>query len=985
MTDPNSFVPSQRAFGGELPGLDASLLGSVDRPSRYIGGEVGQTRKDLSKVRSVVGLCYPDLYEIGMSHIGLKILYSLLNELPDVAAERVYAVAPDMEARLRDGQHLLATLENQVPLKHLDILGFTLQYELSYTNLLQVLDLGGIPLRTRDRQPEHPVVIAGGPCAFNPEPLAPFLDAVCLGDGEETILGVLRVVQDWRARGGSREKLHWMLTEVPGVYVPALYSVEYLDDGRVGAIIPSAGLPSRIRKAVLTDIDSAPYPTVTPVPFTKVVHDRVGVEIQRGCMRGCRFCQAGYIYRPERQRSPETIQRLVREGLAATGHEDYSLLSLSAGDYNCIEPLLTSLMDEHEQKRAAIGLPSMRLETLSPGIMEQIERVRKTSFTVAPEAGSDRMRGVINKVIDEDVLIDMVDEVFRRGWKSLKFYFMLGLPTEQYEDLYAMVDLGARCLSRARRHNRSAGITVSVSSFVPKSHTPFQWAPQITLEEIREKQDYLRRELRRAKLGFRYHASQSSVMEGIYSRGDRRSADSLERAYELGARMDGWQEHFDQDAWDSAFEQCGLDPAFYNQRRRDATEVFPWDHVDIGMKPSWLWDDWMDSLEAGFVPDCSDEPCYDCGVCDHKIVHNRVYPSGEDGPAEPVHRQRKPWAGAGSRKVVDPQFVAMPRPPAKKANNVVDAVPPVGMAPGSGGARMAREAQALRRAAEQAASAEGGDSAAGKAGASEQASSRKSARMPRKAPGSELADIFDTRLPPEHRLKLEVRFGKTGALVHLGNLEVMGAFRRALRRIEAPLIWSQGFHPQARVSFGPPLPAGMASVSEYAEIELKRPVDVGPLVERLREAMPEGLPILDARVSAPHQSAIAARMTGWTYRVACITQLVDDARRSVATFLEAEEVLLESTRKGKTRTIDVRPAVVRLEEVDEPGVFELQTVAGGPGARVRDVLRAIFGEDAAVLRPGWQVTRWTTQFDALERGCRDAGPQADRPPAQVEA
>ncbi|MBN93624.1 MAG: hypothetical protein CL928_06040 [Deltaproteobacteria bacterium] len=764
-----------------------------------------------------------------------------------------------------------------------------------------------------------------------------------------------------------------MLTEVPGVYVPSLYSVDYLDDGRVGAIIPASGLPSRIRKAVLTDIDSAPYPTETPVPFTKVVHDRVGVEIQRGCMRGCRFCQAGYIYRPERQRSPETIQRLVREGLAATGHEDYSLLSLSAGDYNCIEPLLTSLMDEHEQKRAAIGLPSMRLETLSPGIMEQIGRVRKTSFTVAPEAGSDRMRGVINKVIDEDVLIDMVDEVFRRGWKSLKFYFMLGLPTEQYEDLYAMVDLGARCLSRARRHNRGAGITVSVSSFVPKSHTPFQWAPQITLEEIREKQDYLRRELRRAKLGFRYHASQSSVMEGIYSRGDRRSADSLQRAYELGARMDGWQEHFDQDAWDSAFEQCGLDPAFYNQRRRDATEVFPWDHIDIGIKPSWLWEDWMDSLEAGFVPDCSDEPCYDCGVCDHQVVHNRVYPSGEEGPTQPVHRQRKPWAGSGSRKQVDPQFVAMPRPPAKKANNVVDAVPPVGMAPGSGGARMAREARRLQMVD----APDGGEGVA--RGPAERSGSDRSPRKPRKAPGSSWAEIFDTRLPPEHRLKLEVRFGKSGPLVHLGNLEVMGAFRRALRRIDAPMIWSQGFHPQARVSFGPPLPAGMASVSEYAEIELKRPVDARAVVERLQAAMPEGLPILDARVVAPRQGSISARMTGWTYRVACIDDLIEDARQGMLTFLAAEEVLIESTRKGKTRTIDVRPAVVRVEEVAEGGEFEVQTLAGGPGARIRDVLRAIFGEDAAVLRPGWHVTRWTTQFESAD------GESVAAAPSLVEA
>ncbi|MEE2829754.1 MAG: radical SAM protein, partial [Myxococcota bacterium] len=486
--------------------------------------------------------------------------------------------------------------------------------------------------------------------------------------------------------------------------------------------------------------------TETPVPFTKVVHDRVGVEIQRGCMRGCRFCQAGYIYRPERQRSPARVQELVRKGLAATGQEEYSLLSLSAGDYSCMEPLLASLMDEHEQKRSAISLPSMRLETLTPGIMEQVDRVRKTSFTVAPEAASDRLRAVINKVIDEDVLIDMVGEVFQRGWRNLKFYFMLGLPTEQWGDLQAMVDLGSRCLSRARRHNRSANITVSVSSFVPKSHTPFQWATQIPLDEIRSRQAFLKRELRDARLGFRYHDSRSSVMEGVFSRGDRKSGEALVRAYELGARLDGWQEHFSEEAWYQAFDETGVDPAFYNQRRRDASEVFPWNHIDIGMKPEWLWEDWMDSLEAGFVPDCTTEPCYDCGVCDHEVVHNRVFRSPEEAPR---HRFRKPYQG--SRKKDDPQFVAMPRPPGKKGNNVVDAVPPVGLSPGSAGARGMRLAHAERVAS--------GEAAAPGAVRARVVPHGHAASKTQHV-GQEDGDwsqVFDTRLPPKFRLKLEVR------------------------------------------------------------------------------------------------------------------------------------------------------------------------------------------------------------------------------------
>lgn len=929
---PPGFVPSSRAYG-EDDLLDASLLAQVDKPTRYLGGEVGQTKKDLTQVESLVGLCYPDLYEIGMSHIGLKILYSILNADPVVAAERVYAVAPDFEAAIRRRGSILKTLENRVPLKDLDVLGFTLQYELSYTNILQVLDLGGIPLRSEDRRREHPLVIAGGPCAFNPEPLATFIDAVCLGDGEETIRSVVAAHRKWKRSGAPRQDLLWQLTEIPGVYVPSLYTPYYNSDGTVAAVVPAPGLPERVKKAIVTDLDAAPYVTKTPVPFMDVVHDRVGVEIQRGCMRGCRFCQAGYVYRPERQRSPERVRELVRKGLEATGMEEYSLLSLSAGDYNCMEPLLTSLMDEHEKKKAAISLPSMRLETLTPGIMKQVGRVRKTSFTVAPEAASDRLRAVINKVIDEDVLLDMVGEVYARGFNSLKLYFMLGLPTEQEEDLQAMIDLGARCLAQARRHRNNPNITVSVSSFVPKSHTPFQWARQITLDQIRDKQMFLKDGLRRARVGFRYHHDRSTVMEGIFSRGDRRSGEAMLRAYELGCRLDGWQEHLEEDAWAQAFAETGFDPAHINQRRRDVSEVFPWQHIDIGMKPEWLWEDWMDALEAGFVPDCTTEPCYDCGVCDHQVVHNRVYDA--DAPnAEPQHRSRKPYLPG--RKKEDPQFVAMPRPPAKKGNNVVDAVPPQGMAPGSAGARYARQnADAWRV----------------------------DAMVPTANRGPQhLEDwegVFDTRLPVELREKVLVRYAKRGALVHLGHLDVMNCFRRALRRVEAPILWSRGFHPQPRMMFSSPLPTSMASESEFCELELRKPIDIQQFERLLREAMPDELPILSVDAVPWRTPVLQERTTSYTYAVAAPSAEVDAARESVARFQAGEGTVITVEKKGKTKEVDLAQAVLALDEVT-PGVFHLEARAKGAGARIRDVLRGIFGDGPATLAPGWTVSRVAT-------------------------
>lgn len=886
--------------------MDLDILRAVEKPSRYLGGEVNQIRKDPARTTCRIALCYPDVYEIGMSHNGLKILYAVVNGREDFAAERVYAPWPDMEGELRSRGLPLTTLESHTPLRDFDVIGFTLQYELSYTNLLTVLDLGGMPLRAEDRGPGDPVVIAGGPCAFNPEPLAPFLDAVCLGDGEDLVLDVMDVVAKWRDSGAPRGDLHRLLAQVEGIYVPSLYQVDWNDDGTVRAIVPAPGQPPRVRKRVLPDLDASQYPTREPVPHTKIVHDRYGVEIQRGCMRGCRFCQAGYIYRPERQRSPERVRGIVREGTRATGWEEFSLLSLSVGDYNCIEPLLLSLMDEHEASRTAVSMPSMRLESLTPAIMEQVGRVRKTSFTVAPEAASPRLRAVINKVIDEQVLLDMVGQVFAHGWRSLKLYFMLGLPTEQDEDLKAMIDLGSRCLDRARQHCRDATITVNVSSFVPKPHTPFQWCPQVTLAEVRRKQLFLRRNLRRAGLSFRFHESRATVMEGVFSRGDRRTAALLEAAWRNGARFDGWQERLDEGAWSRAMEETGIDPAFYNQRRRDPGEVLPWSHIDCGVDPDWLWEDWMRSLEAGFVPDCSEAPCYDCGVCDHRVVKNEVF--DEDAPGlAPRERPRREKRMAP--KTLEEVWVDGPRTPGMRARLRAEAA--LAVAP--------------------------------------QVDPPCPAPSAVSDPADRWRDVVDVRLPLEMRLRVRLRFARLGRARMLSHLEVMSAFQRALRRLEIPVLWSAGFHPHMRLQWGPPLPVGVGSETELCDVEVRRPHDLSTLARDLSAQLPEGLDVLHAWEVPVVGPSIEASIVSWTWRLEAPPDRVEAALARLA-----EGPVAELSRDGKARSVPVARVILDATAAS-PDVFRFRSPAGGAGIRVGEGLAVLFGAD--VVDAGFVLVR----------------------------
>ncbi len=603
----------------------------VRKPGRYIGGEVNSIKKDLSSVRLKFGMAFPDAYEVGMSHLGIQILYQILNARPDIACERVFAPWMDMEALLREKGIKLSTLESGIPLGELDILGFSLQYELCYTNVLNMLELGGITLEAASRKKDEPFIIGGGPAAYNPEPVAAFFDAFLLGDGEEAIIEISDAVIEGRAKGEERAGILLRLSRIQGVYVPSFFDVRYNSDGTVKEICLLAPGCAKIKKRLLPDINDAPLPLKPVVPNIETIHDRVTVEITRGCTRGCRFCQAGMIYRPVRERRPENVVKIVKGALANTGYDEVSLLSLSAGDYTLIEELLAALMGRFVEENVALSLPSLRVGTLSANLAGEIKRVRKTGFTLAPEAGSERMRTLINKGIKEEDLLKAANAIFTLGWRALKLYFMIGLPTETDEDVAEIARL-AECVKKAGSlacGARMPQINVGVSTFIPKPFTPFQWEPQITLNECLRKQAVIRKRLAARKLGFKWHEPEMSVMEGVFSRGDRRLGRVIIRAFKKGCRFDGWGEEFRFKLWLEAFREEGIDPAFYTDRKRPLEEVFPWDHLDPGVSKEFLHREFEMAVELSQTPDCKVAKCSVCGVCDHRAIKNVI--AGDNG------------------------------------------------------------------------------------------------------------------------------------------------------------------------------------------------------------------------------------------------------------------------------------------------------------------------------------------------------------------